>query len=214
MLNALFVQERMLPAADGTVTLQELADAMSSAGVDRSQLGALRAVAALGSGGMDGLVESNLGAEDGHRVDLGYHLLDGVLGHAADSGTLGEPPGPRPERFEALITFAEERPGPGGRVVRVMTKESYLRALDARADEARAHEGGATKGRFFGALEAQLIPSLFGELTVEQLRALYFEGKLPPALTDQAGLGALLPQILRRLPAAVGEDLRRALAGA
>jgi hypothetical protein len=211
MLNALFVDRRMTPAADGTVTLKQLADAMVGAGLDPSQLGPLRAIAALGSGGFEGLVTSNFGTDDQHRVDLGYHLLDGVLGHAGDSGVLGEPPGPRAERFEALIAHAEERVAADGRRLRVMTPASYLRALDARADGPRAHEGSASKGRFFGALEAQLIPSLFGEITVEQLRALYFEGRIPPPAPDQKALGALFPEILRRVPSAFAADVRRAM---
>lgn len=208
MLNALFAEGRMKAAADGTVTLAELAAAMVGAGLDRSQLGPLRAIAALGSGGLEALVASNFGTDDGFRVDLGYRLLEGLLGHAGDSGVLGEPPGPRAERFEALIAHAEARPG--GKA-RVMTAASYLRALDARADGPRAHEGSATKGRFFGALEAQLIPALFGEITVEQLRALYFEGKVPPPSPDQKALGALLPEVLKRVPAGFAADVRRAL---
>lgn len=211
MLNALFLEERLRPADDGTVSLAELGAAMLSAGVDPSQERILRLVAALGSGGGEALVESKLGARDDFRVDLGFHLLDGVLGHAADSGVLGDPPGPRRDRFEALIAYAETRNDPSGAAVRVMTARSYLLALDARADGERAHQGGAFRGRFFAALEAQLIPSIFGELTVDQLRAFYFEGKIPPAAPQQPGIGALLPAILRRLPGGFVEDLRRAL---
>lgn len=211
MLNALFLDDRLRAADDGTVSLAELGAAMTGAGVDASQERLLRMVAALGSGGGEALLESKLGGRDDFRVDLGFHLLDGLLGHAADSGVLGEPPGPRQDRFETLTAYAETRSGPSGAAVRVMTARSYLLALDARAGADRAREGGAFKGRFFAALEAQLIPSIFGELTVEQLRAFYFEGKLPPAAPRQPGVGALLPAILRRLPGGFVEDLRRAL---
>ena len=118
MLNALFQEQRLRPADDGTVSLAELGSAMLGAGVDASQERLLRMVAALGSGGGEALVESKLGARDDFRVDLGFHLLEGVLGHAADSGVLGDPPGPRPDRFEALIAYAETRTDPSGASVR------------------------------------------------------------------------------------------------
>jgi len=210
MLNALFLEQRLRPREDGTVSLSELAAAMIGAGVDASQAPVLRVMAALGHGGAEAVVDSTFGTEDEFRVNLGFHLLEGALGHAADSGVLGQPPGPpRAERFEALIAHAEDR----GSGARVMTKESYLAALDARADKERAHQGSAAKGRLFGALEAQLIPSIFGELTVDQLRAFYFEGKIPPALASQAGLGAALSAIVKRVPVGFVEDVKRALRG-